>query len=301
MPLGALRSENHATYTTCHSVAQLGRVWRRVQFLLTSDPPSLRSRPAIPSSPSERPPPNSGRSCSVRMSNCSFKPTKQKRRAMAEVIDIDDDPPFLPNDWINRGKTYPAKDTPLSVQNARKAIYTIPPIHQHLFPTPSITPFQFCDLDLPARSSAKILDAHLWFSSDPPTTPDISGSLLRPIPNLEAFQKIDQAFGQAWFDGKLYVGDPSGHDRFDFVILPIWRDLNHLANKQIQWKRYLSVLAAKKRQAEERGNRVMTSTLIEVEDRLHRMGWEERLQYCRAMTNSFQLGGKLFFESFYTN
>lgn len=215
---------------------------------------------------------------------------------MAKEINIDDDPPFLPNDWIKVGKSYPAKDTPRSVQNARKAIYTIAPIHQHLFPTPSITPFQFCDFALPARSYAKVLDANLWFSSDPPTIAVISGSLLSPIPNLEAFKKIDQAFGQAWFDGKLSIGDPSGHDRFDFSVLPIWRDLNYLAEKQAKWKRYLSVLAGKKIRAEERGDRAMTATLTEVELRLRQTGWNEQLPYCSATTTSFQLGGQSFFE-----
>lgn len=116
-------------------------------------------------------------------------------------MDFEANEVFDEKEWIGVGKIYPRKDTPLFIEWAKKAKLAIPPEYEHHFPSLALPVMEFINLKLPHASNELITaKPGSWFSPDCPDS-DLTYLFERSIPPKEYVATLDQAFGQAWFDG----------------------------------------------------------------------------------------------------
>lgn len=143
---------------------------------------------------------------------------------------------FVPSEWIGCGKTYPEDDTPSFIIAARKSVLTIPQKHQRLLPDPKLSVLGLLAAELPLRPSAVThQEASRAFSFDPPTE-DLPAIRTRPLPHPQFVQKLQKAFGQAWFSGALSIVDGRFKDsRLPLYVITYWMEMTFIYEKKACW------------------------------------------------------------------
>ncbi|KIY43125.1 hypothetical protein FISHEDRAFT_54055 [Fistulina hepatica ATCC 64428] len=163
-----------------------------------------------------------------------------------EPIVFDDGPVplFKEKDYIGVGKIYPTSNVPEFISQAKRKLLEIPQgfVDTYL-PHPSLPVRQFVEALLPKKHTTDYLtiDAAQCFSSSKPNV-HLKVLLSRPIPSNPDLQQLDNALGQAWFDGKKslidwrYAGDgTTPQDRYPFWVLLFWRRIADAKVKQTEW------------------------------------------------------------------
>ena len=159
---------------------------------------------------------------------------------MGDVIDLDSPSPFIPSEWIGKGKKYDTRSLPYPVIQACTAVAAIPPAQKKTLPPDEISVNDLLKLSLPPPSSSIItLKAELWFSND---TPDKNFAYLtsRPFPPATVLDALSKAFGQAWLNGARSLIDPrynDGHDRLPLWSISLWREMSNVVSAQSRWRK----------------------------------------------------------------
>jgi hypothetical protein len=122
----------------------------------------------------------------------------------SSVIEILDDTrliEWIEDEWIGKGKIYPASDVPLFIQTARSRVLVIPSTYTTYLPSqhPSIT--DLLEAELHVQSSALIsITAVNAFSTEEPNE-DITCPKTHPVPPKEWLDQLEKKFEPAWFKG----------------------------------------------------------------------------------------------------
>ena len=206
------------------------------------------------------------------------------------LMDLEANEVFNEKKWIGVGKIYPRKDTPLFMEWAKKAKLAVPPEYKHHFPSATLPVTDFINLKLPYASNELITaKSGSWFSPDCPDS-DLTYLFERSIPPKEYVTTLDQAFGQAWFDGAKSIIDPrfnNGTERLPLWILTFWRDMDHVSRSQLTWKRSISWLDKEK--TKHINNHNTLAIIDRVKTKLASMGWNNPLSYCSKAVKTMQL------------
>ncbi|KAJ6570008.1 hypothetical protein B0H10DRAFT_2354802 [Mycena sp. CBHHK59/15] len=155
------------------------------------------------------------------------------------MVDLDiDDRPFIPADWIAKGKLY--SDAPFEVIGVKNAVFELPAQATEMIPPGSLPVAKFCGLPLPRISSELIYrESQMWFRDDEPTT-DISHLKGRSIPPAAVLELLKRKSGQAWLNGAKSIADPrfnDGTERFPLSTLTFWDQMADTTKHQSNWKR----------------------------------------------------------------
>ncbi|KAH9896486.1 hypothetical protein C8Q73DRAFT_788843 [Cubamyces lactineus] len=142
------------------------------------------------------------------------------------------------SEWIRQKKTYPAAQTPSVVLAARRQVLAIPPDQKGMLPDPKTSVASFLQADLPSQPPRLVFEkAEKAFHHDPPTE-DLQGMnfRMRPIPPKPFIEKLEQSFGQAWFDGASSVVDSRyKQSRLPLYVLTYWREMSRVLEKMARW------------------------------------------------------------------
>jgi hypothetical protein len=147
--------------------------------------------------------------------------------------DIEDiDQPFIEKDWIGRGQIYIDNTTtiPTFVIIARSKVAEIPQnvTSTHL-PMANLSVMDFLSCELPRVSSELISSkTAVWFNPETQNIPVDSALLSWSIPSPEFIKQLEDALGQAWFDGVKSVVDQrfnDGRDCLPLWIISYWREV----------------------------------------------------------------------------
>ncbi|KAJ7814858.1 hypothetical protein B0H13DRAFT_2463640 [Mycena leptocephala] len=146
------------------------------------------------------------------------------------ALEIDDDKPFIADDWIGKGKEY--SDVPWEVIQAKNAVFALPPpVAGRLgIPAKNVPVTRFAALALPRQSSELAYgESQLWFSHDDAIT-DIGflEDRTRNIPPRAVLDLLTRKAGQAWLNGAKSITDPrynDGTDRFPLRVLTFWTEM----------------------------------------------------------------------------
>ena len=158
----------------------------------------------------------------------------------SSVIEIPDDTPiteWVESEWIGKGKKYPASDVPLVIQMARSKVLAIPLTYTAYIPSRHLSISDLLNAELPVQSAALISIAAVnVFSTEKPNE-DITCLKTRPIPPKEWLDKLEKAFGQAWFDGAQSIVDPRyKFSRLPLWVLAFWREMKEVIEKRSIWQ-----------------------------------------------------------------
>jgi hypothetical protein len=109
---------------------------------------------------------------------------------------------FVESEWIGQGKLYNVAEIPEHVSDEKAKLLSIPAAFEAFIPPDDMPMVQFLTLKLPAQSSEFIpVKVKKCFSKQPPQA-DVRDTLTsRPIPSQETLRQLEDAVGQAWFDG----------------------------------------------------------------------------------------------------
>ena len=194
----------------------------------------------------------------------------------------DVDKPFIEKDWIRRGRIYNRTTLPTSVTIAISKLIEIPPnVASTQLPNSNLSITDFIAFDLPHMSSELISSkTAVWFNVEPPNTPMDSGLLKRGIPSPEFVKQIEDAAGQAWFDGAKSVVDQrfnDGNDRLPLWIISYWREVARCHGLRSLWKTSIFWL----NQEQSRGNTSL-ELIQQVRQSLGKISWNSQMSYCRG-------------------
>lgn len=134
------------------------------------------------------------------------------------LVDMVNTTIFKESEWIGANKEY--HNVPTHVSDAKSNRLSVPQSYEGSFPSPDLPVIDFLALRLPRVSSGIITTKlQLWFSTSEPTTnPDCL--FTRAIPSPQFLKRLEEAFGQAWFDGAKSIVDPRFNKSRD--RLPLW-------------------------------------------------------------------------------
>ena len=196
---------------------------------------------------------------------------------------------FVPSEWIGCGKTYPEDDTPSFIVAARKSVLAIPQKHKRLLPDPNLSVLGLLAAELPPRPSAVThQEASRAFSFDPPTE-DLPAISARPLPHPQFVQKLQKAFGQAWFSGALSVVDGRYKDsRLPLYVITYWMEMTLIYDKRGRWSQADAWL---RRYEGSDDALVEQGTLVRVS--MGNLAWGLRLKALEADTGADTLAGLL--------
>ncbi|KII84575.1 hypothetical protein PLICRDRAFT_167537 [Plicaturopsis crispa FD-325 SS-3] len=156
-----------------------------------------------------------------------------------DITDVDSTTAtFSTEEWINKGKEYPTKDVPNGLQAARRDVLTIPDEFQKKLLPEDASVANLLEERLPKESADIVnIHPHHWFSRDAPLD-NVDFLLTRPIPSQDFLYKLEDAFGQAWFDGHLSIIDHrfnNGMDRLPLWSLTVWKELQYRIRARSKW------------------------------------------------------------------
>ena len=147
---------------------------------------------------------------------------------MAQRFDLEE--------WTRlHGKIYPSSNTPAQISRKQWFLMKIPAEHAATIPQPSMPIAQLISsTTLPSLSVTTSLSSE--FSFDPPILliNNLSALCLPPLAHTESMLA---SFGQAWFDGKHSVVDPTNNKlRLPFWILQYWLRMGHAVTAKTRWE-----------------------------------------------------------------
>ncbi|KAI0329285.1 hypothetical protein GY45DRAFT_1253214 [Cubamyces sp. BRFM 1775] len=143
------------------------------------------------------------------------------------------------SEWIGQKKTYPTAQTPSVVLAARRQVLSIPPDELDMFPSPLMSVASFLEMDLPAQPTRLVFEKpETTFRHELPTeTLQGVNFQMRPIPPKPFIEKLEQSFGQAWFDGAHSIVDSRyKQSRLPLYVLTYWREMSRVLEKGAKWR-----------------------------------------------------------------
>ncbi|OSC96522.1 hypothetical protein PYCCODRAFT_1379012 [Trametes coccinea BRFM310] len=149
-----------------------------------------------------------------------------------------DSPIFDPAEWISCGKTYPSADTPGFIHAARKAVLAIPTEHLKLLPDQTLSVLALLRKTLPPELAHLVTqEAQCSFDFEAPTD-TLEALESRPLPPDDLVRKLQQAFGQAWFNGAQSLVDRRfKQSKLLLFVLTYWTEMGLVVSKKAIWKR----------------------------------------------------------------
>lgn len=197
--------------------------------------------------------------------------------------------PFIEKEWIGRGKIYNTTTIPIFVIMAKSKVAEIPQnVISVQLPKTSLTVTEFLSCELPRVSSELISSkASLWFSHEPPNIPMDSALLRRSVPSSDFLKQLEDASGQAWFDGAKSVVDQrfnEGKDRLPLWIISYWREVARCQGLHSLWKTSMSWL-----DREQSRGKVSPVLIQQVRRSLGKISWNSRMSYCRGTSYTPEL------------
>jgi hypothetical protein len=190
--------------------------------------------------------------------------------------------PFIEKDWIGRGKIYNRAILPTFITIAKSKVTEIPQnvTFTHL-PKANLSITDFLAFDLLHMSSELISSkTAVWFNLEPPNTPMDNALLKRSIPSPEFLKQIEDASGQAWFDGAKSVVDQrfnDGKDRLPLWIISYWREVARCHGLRSLWKTSISWLDQEKSKG-----KTSPELIQQVCQSLEKISWNGQMSYCRG-------------------
>jgi hypothetical protein len=178
-------------------------------------------------------------------------------------------------EWVRlHGKTYPTLNTPAQVSREQRFLMKIPAGHAAAIPPPSMPIALLISSTTLPSLSLTTASLSTEFSSDPPILSIDNLSALR-LPPLAYTQSMLASFGQAWFDGKLSVVDPTNNKlRLPFWILQYWLKMGQATTAKSQWE------AAQKWLLTHRDSiHPMAGVVQDAIDSFKTLGWNVRLSH----------------------
>ncbi|KAJ7708426.1 hypothetical protein B0H16DRAFT_1481388 [Mycena metata] len=218
------------------------------------------------------------------------------------------DRPFLPADWIGKGKQY--LGAPWEVINAKNTAFALPAKAAETIPDGTLPVLKFVDLVQGGPSLRLTLGIHpddlekgpwqkknrqngelvhpesqLWFSNEEATA-DISLLKGRSIPPAAVLDLLCRKSGQAWITGAKSITDPrfnDGAERFPLETLTYWGNMAEVIEEQSTWKRTVNWVNNELKKAKDGDTK---SALEDVRTELGSMGWKAPLPYCNRTTTT---------------
>ena len=206
-----------------------------------------------------------------------------------EINDVDET--FVEREWIGLNKKYEWAKLPAFVTNARHEIMAIPQnfLHNSGLPKPDVSVIEFLSCKLP-RMSAEIISSKTktWFSTD---KPNIGYDLLisRSVPSAEFIGRLDEASGQAWFDGARSVVDHrfnDGRDRLPLWIISFWKEVVRCEDLRGLWKDGVAWLDREESRSKGKTPPVLIQRAHEL---LGSVAWDSRMSYCNGLASTPEL------------
>ena len=212
----------------------------------------------------------------------------------ASPIDLDDDIPFIENEWIGQRKKY--TEVPAFVRWRKDKDMEIPLafVKHANFPSSNLSVVEFLAVNLP-RVSSEIISSKVerWFSKDPPSILDVQILFGRSILSPAFLTRLEEAVGQAWLDGAKSIVDwrfNDGTDRLPLWIVTFWREAERLNGIQSMWKQSEKWLLHQETRKRQDGNPVIPLNLIkDARKSLASLQWNGKMDYCNKMTWTSQL------------
>ncbi|KAF8167513.1 hypothetical protein B0H34DRAFT_854442 [Crassisporium funariophilum] len=209
-------------------------------------------------------------------------------------INLDDDTPFVENNWIGQRKKY--TDVPAFVRWKHDKDLEIPPtsIKCANFPEPDLTVNEFITFNLPRISSEIISNkVGMWFSKDAPNILNAQTVIDRSVPSPVFLNRLKEAAGQAWLDGAKSIIDwrfNDGADRLPLWIITFWKEVKRLTKIQSAWNQSLKWLLLAETRKRQDGKPALPSDLIQkARKSLQSLRWNATMAYCRRTTLTSQL------------
>jgi hypothetical protein len=204
------------------------------------------------------------------------------------MADLDiDDRPFIPADWIAKGKLY--SDAPFEVIGAKNAVFELPAQAAEMIPPGSLPVAKFCGLPLPRISLELIYgESQMWFRNDEPTT-NVSLLKERSIPPAAVLELLKRKSGQAWLNGAKSIADPrfnDGTDRFPLSTLSFWDEMADTTKHQSNWKRSVQWTENELKKSRDEDTKAALQKALSV---FETMGWKVPLTYGRGGTSTMDL------------
>jgi hypothetical protein len=181
------------------------------------------------------------------------------------TIEIPDKPPpWDPVKWL--GKVYPAEDTPPDVLAAREQVLTCPPDLLARLPNDSLPVSQFLKVQFPSSNHQfLLLDPKACYSKVPPNA-STDTLVEHPIPDAAAWEAMNKAFGQCWFNGSASITDPrhnDGHTMFPLYALKYWQLARLAVEKQRRWRKVMKWVNKQLRDAVNEETKALLQAAIE--------------------------------------
>ncbi|KAL1712277.1 hypothetical protein EV715DRAFT_213952 [Schizophyllum commune] len=188
---------------------------------------------------------------------------------------------FVRAEWIGAGKKYQSVPDFVS---AKKLRLLTPPqsILDQFIPSASVPVAEFVKKALPDVEQSRLMRVHPdhVFSAQTPNV-DLQVLARRDIPCSDDLTVLENAFGQAWFDGRAEsIVDwrhNDGRERLPVWVIHFWRRLTPVVEAQKKWRASMSWLAAR-HQAKDSPN-ALRETLVYAQAMFDRLGWDIRNPY----------------------
>ncbi|KIL56229.1 hypothetical protein M378DRAFT_182024 [Amanita muscaria Koide BX008] len=196
---------------------------------------------------------------------------------------------FIESEWIGQGKLYNVAEIPEYVSDEKAKLLSIPAAFEALIPPDNLPVTQFLTLKLPAQSSkfipVKVKDC---FSKQLPRINVRDTLTSRPIPSQKTLRQLEDAVGQAWFDGAKSIMDWrfDDGDKLGFWVLRYWCQMADVIKKQEQWRRSFRYLDIQKTKSHKS---VMADILADVENIVYNMAWNSWVSGLRGNACTSQL------------
>ncbi|KAL1700129.1 hypothetical protein EV121DRAFT_214771 [Schizophyllum commune] len=199
---------------------------------------------------------------------------------------------FVAEEWIRAGKSY--KNVPEYVTQEKAKILEVPQaILDHFIPPASQPVIEFAERQSMPRVETsgllRVRHEHA-FSEDAPNVDTMRVLASRPIPCADDLRRLEDAVGQAWFDGQQSVIDwrfNDGAERHPFWVVRFWRLMTPVVEKHTAWRRGLQWLQEVQRRSA--GNAETLSFANSALAALQVLGWNGMNPYLRGATTTSAL------------
>ncbi|PPR00996.1 hypothetical protein CVT24_000570 [Panaeolus cyanescens] len=197
---------------------------------------------------------------------------------------------FREEDWIGVGKRYPEKDVPHYISCAKRQHLKVPEAVINCLPVPSHSVLALLANSLPKKSAQIIAyTISAWFSTEAPNC-GVKELVQRPIPSDTELVRLEEGFGQAWFDGCISLVDVrfnGGVERFPVWVITWWKEVSKIVRGQEEWKaahNWLQEQITKKKLSD------MEMVQVEdVEKAIRDLPWNRSMVFERGLTTTREL------------
>jgi hypothetical protein len=190
---------------------------------------------------------------------------------------------FKKSEWIEHGRAYKESDLPLCVKAAKAKMLAVPAeILKQAIPHNHLSVNCLLKTSLPDQSAELVhLQPRLLFRKEEANV-SLKTILARPIPATETLQALEDALGQAWFDGSQSFVDwryNEGADFFPFWVLSLWRMMESIRKRKREWELGKTYLLREEAKAGVEAKRTIFAAVL---DALDVLGWNSTLPFLRG-------------------